>query len=341
MAEVRISDVVVPEIFTPYMQRLTEEKSRIIQSGAAVRNGAYDAALAGGGRTFNEPAWNDLDSSDATGAENVGSDDPAVTATPQNLGSHRDIQVRLSRNNHWKTMDLSQALAGSDPMAAIAGRVAAYWVRRSQRAMVESMNGLFADNDAAPTGGDTHTIGDLTNDITGVFSAGVTDFSAEALIDTAVTAGDSLEDFTLLMVHSIVYAKMRKNNLIDFFRDSDNDTRIARFGDLEVIVDDGMPVTANDYDSWLFGPGAVQIGMGTPRVPTEVDREPLQGNGAGAEQLSSRLEWIIHPAGHAFIGTPASDGGPTNTELAAATSWSRRTPERKQVKIARLRTTEA
>ena len=237
MAEVRISDVVVPEIFTPYMQRLTEEKSRIIQSGAAVRNGAYDAALAGGGRTFNEPAWNDLDSSDATGAENVGSDDPAVTATPQNLGSHRDIQVRLSRNNHWKTMDLSQALAGSDPMAAIAGRVAAYWVRRSQRAMVESMNGLFADNDAAPTGGDTHTIGDLTNDITGVFSAGVTDFSAEALIDTAVTAGDSLEDFTLLMVHSIVYAKMRKNNLIDFIRDSDNDTRIARFGDLEVIVE--------------------------------------------------------------------------------------------------------
>ena len=31
MAEVRISDVIVPEIFTPYMQRLTEEKSRLIR----------------------------------------------------------------------------------------------------------------------------------------------------------------------------------------------------------------------------------------------------------------------------------------------------------------------
>lgn len=342
MAEVRISDVIVPEIFTPYMQRLTEEKSRIIQSGAAVRNGAYDQALAGGGRTFNEPNWNDLDSSDtAAGEDAVSSDDPAVNRTPMKLGTHRDIQVRLSRNGAWKTMDLAQALAGDDPMAAIANRVAAWWTRRAQRALVATMNGVFADNDAAPAGSDTHTQADLTNDITGAFSAGVTDFSAEAVIDTALTAGDSLEDFAMIMVHSVVYAKMRKNNLIDYIRDSENDTRIARFGDLEVIVDDGMPVAGNDYDTWLFGPGAIQIGQGTPKVPTEVERVPLQGNGGGGESLHSRLEWIIHPAGHAFVGSPASDGGPTNTELAAAASWSRRTPERKQVKIARLRTTEA
>ncbi len=30
----RVADVVVPEIFTPYTQQLTEEKSRIIQSGS-------------------------------------------------------------------------------------------------------------------------------------------------------------------------------------------------------------------------------------------------------------------------------------------------------------------
>ncbi len=341
MAEVRISDVVVPEIFTPYMQRLTEEKSRIIQSGAAVRNGDYDTALAGGGRTFNEPAWNDVDSSNE---ENTGSDVYGNNATPENLGTHRDIQVRLSRNNHWRTMDLSQALAGDDPMAAIAGRVASYWTRRAQAALLSTMAGVFADNDAAPSGGDTHTAGDLTNDITGTFSAGVTDFSAEALIDTAVTAGDSLEDFTMMIVHSIVYAKMRKNNLIDFIRDSDNDTRIARFGDLEVIVDDGMPVSSNDYDTWLFGPGAIQIGQSTPRVPTEVDRDPLSGDGAGSETLSSRLEWIVHPAGHAWIGTGPYDtdkDSPRNADLALAANWSRRAPERKQIKIARLRTTEA
>ena len=52
----------------------------------------------------------------------------------------------------------------------------------------------------------------------------------------------------------------------------------------------------------------------------------------------------MHPAGHAYAGTPAN-GGPSNAatanNLAAAASWNRVYPERKQIKIARLRTTEA
>lgn len=332
MALVQISDVVVPEVFTPYVQLTTEEKSRLIQSGAAVRNGQFDASLAGGGLTFNDPSWNDL----ANDADNVG-DDSETPAVPNKLTSNTETQVRLSRNQHWKTADLSAALAGSDPSTAIANKVAGYWARRLQAAFVATMTGVFADNTA-------NDAGDYTNDITGAFSAGVTDFSAEALIDAVATAGDSLEDFSMLMVHSIVYAKMRKNNLIDFIRDSDNDTRIARFGDLEVIVDDGLPVSTQDYDSWIFGPGAIQVGTGTPKVPTEVTREALEGAGAGTEVLSSRIESIMHPAGHAYIGT-AANGGPSNAatanNLAAAASWDRVYPERKQIKIARLRTTEA
>jgi len=332
MALVQIADVVVPEIFTPYVQLTTEQKSRLIQSGAAVRNGQMDESLAGGGLTFNDPSWNDL----ADDADNVG-DDSETPATPFKLTSNQEVQVRLSRNQNWKTADLSAALAGSDPSTAIGNKVAGYWARRLQAIFVATMTGVFADNTA-------NDAGDYTNDITGAFTAGVTDFSAEALIDAVATAGDSLEDFTMLMVHSVVYAKMRKNNLIDFIRDSDNDTRIARFGDLEVIIDDGMPVATQDYDSWIFGPGAIQVGTGTPKVPTEVDRIPLQGNGAGTETLTSRIESIMHPAGHAYIGT-AANGGPSNAatanNLAAAGSWNRVFPERKQIKIARLRTTEA
>jgi len=332
MALVQIADVVVPEIFTPYAQLITEEKSRLIQSGAAARNGQFDASLAGGGLTFNDPSWNDL----ANDADNVG-DDSETPAVPNNLTAVQEIQVRLSRNQHWKAADLSAALAGDDPMQAIAGRVGGYWSRRAQAVLVATMAGVFADNTA-------NDAGDYTNDITGAFTPGVTDFSAEAVIDTAVTAGDSLEDFAMIMVHSVVYAKMRKNNLIDFIRDSDNDTRIAVFGDLEVIVDDGLPVATQDYDSWLFGPGAIQVGVSTPKVATEVTREALEGLGAGTEILSNRVEWILHPAGHAYVGT-APNGGPSNAatanNLAAATSWNRVFPERKQVKIARLRTTEA
>lgn len=67
----QLADVIVPEMFNPYVQQLTEEKSRIIASGALVRDGALDAELAGGGLTFHTPSFKDLDND----ADNVGSDE--------------------------------------------------------------------------------------------------------------------------------------------------------------------------------------------------------------------------------------------------------------------------
>lgn len=343
MATTQISDVVVPEIFAPYVQQLTEEKSRIVQSGVAARDSGMDGLLAGGGITFNTPSWQDLDSSDGTGADNVSIDDPGVTSTAKKTTTSQEISVRLSRNGHWSTMDLTQALAGSDPMASIASRVASWWVRRAQRVFVSTMNGIFADNAAAPTGADTHLINDMTVDIKGgAYTPGVTDFSAEAFIDAATTMGDSAEDIVAVFVHSVVYSRMQKNNLIDFIPDSDGRINIPTFLGREVLVDDGMPVSSGVYESWLFGAGTMRWGVSSPRVAAEVERAPSAGNGGGQEELHSRTEWMFHPNGHAFIAdVSATPGGPNNTVLAAAASWRRVFPERKQIKIARLITREA
>ena len=335
MAATLVSDIIVPEVFTPYMMQLSEEKSRLIMSGAVTRDPVLDANLAGGGITFNAPSFLDL----ANDSENV-SADSGSTSTPGNITTAQEIAVRLSRNKSWGSADLASALAGADPMTAIASRVAEYWTRRYQAAFVATIKGIFADNAAAPSGGDTHTQNDMTHDISGSsYVAGVTSFSAEAFIDTAVTMGDSMEDLRMIMVHSIVYARMQKNNLIDFIPDSNGQINIPTFLGRIVIIDDGMPATAGVFESWLFGPGAVRLGLGSPRVPTEVDRTPAAGNGGGLETLYSRTEFALHPAGNAYIGTPAN-GGPSNAatsnNLAAAGSWRRVFPERKQIKIARL-----
>jgi hypothetical protein len=83
--------------------------------------------------------------------------------------------------------------------------------------------------------------------------------------------------------------------------------------------------------------------MGSPKVPTEVWRDPAAGNGSGQEVLHSRIELCLHPVGHAYVGTPAN-GGPSNAattnNLAHQDSWKRVFPERKQIKIARLKTRE-
>lgn len=361
MAVTRISDVVVPERFTPYVQQLTQEKSALVQSGLLVRDEFLDGLLAGGGLTFNVPSFQDL----ANEQERTSTDDPTQTIPEDGSGSapnahgkimtSQEIAVRLSRNYSWSSMALAKTLAGADPMAAIASRVAYYWTRRLQANFIATVQGVFADNaKATPNGfGDQN---DMTVDISGVsYSAGVTDFSAEAFIDALTTMGDSAERIVAVMMHSVVYARAKKNNLIDFIPDSTNPNAqgIPTFLGRRVIVDDGMPnpagvgaaqTSSGIYHTWLLGAGQFLLGVGSPDTPTEVERVAKSGQGGGQEILWNRVEWSIHPVGHAYIGT-APSGGPsvaaTANNLAHEDSWSRVYPERKQIAIARLITRES
>lgn len=340
MAVTKLADIVKPEIFVPYVQQETEVKSRLVQSGILIPDAALDSALAGGGATFNEPSWKDLPDDD----DNVSNDDDTDDAAVSKVTTSQEVQVRLSRNAVWSSMDLAADLAGADPMNAVATRAAAYRARRLQSAFIATAKGVFADNAAAP-GGTEHVQNDMTVDIKGAsFIDGTTNFSAEALIDAKLTMGDSMEGLGLLAVHSVVYARMQKNNLIDMIPDSQGVYNIPLINGMMVIIDDSMPVSSGVYESWLFAAGSFRLGQGVPKVPLETQREALKGNGGGQEFLVNRWEWIIHPVGCKYAGT-APTGGPSNAStsnnLAHAGSWQRVFPERKQIKIARLITREA
>lgn len=351
MASTGLGEIIVPEIFSPYVQMLTETKSKLVSSGALVRSAELDSFLAGGGNTLNKPTWKDLDNT----LEKVANASAASTITnagavvggnyaglePIAIDSYNEIAVRLSRTQQWGAMKLAGDLAGSDPMQAIAQRVADYEARQLQLATLATLAGVFADNDAAPAGDDTHTEDDLTFDASGVgFVAGVTNFTAENLFDAVQTAGDSQEDFKILCVHSAVFSRMRKNNLIDFLQDSVTGASLATFQGMQVVYDDGMPKNGNVYHTYIFGPGALELGWGSHPKATEVVWAADGGNGYGEEVMYRRRVYCVHPMGHAYIGA-ATGGGPANSVLEAAASWSRRCPERKQVKIARLITREA
>ena len=353
----RLADVIVPEIFDPYMQVLTEEKTRIIQSGAVVVDPALSAKLNGGGLTFKTPSFKDLDNEaedvmtdnydDVYGAS-FGTPDGHAQNTnsyPSKIGTLMELSVRLSRHKSWSSVELASVLAGADPMDAVANLTAGYWARRRQAAFVALMTGLFADNAAAPTGTE-HVLNDLTYDAsTGGFQAGVSEFSAANFLRAALTMGDSQQDLGMVLMHSIVFHKAQLNNLIDFVPDAVNPDAedIPFFLGRRVIVDDGMPNTGTVFDTWLFGPGAVRMGVGSNEMPVEMERAPRAGKGAGQDILHTRVEWCLHPVGYRYNGT-APSGGPSNAattnNLAHLDSWLRVYPERKQIKIARLKTQE-
>lgn len=364
MGVTQLADIIVPEHYTQYGQLLTKERTAFLQAGVMESDPFLDNFLANGGLTIHLPRWKDLandeDRTPTSDPTNVIADDGTGSAPNAHgkIGTLQEIAVRLERNFSWSAMDLTRELAGSDPVAAILERTSSYWARRLQFAAICMMQGVFADNAAAPTGSDTHTQNDMTVSIIGgAYSAGVTDFSAEAFIDAQATMGDAAGDLVACVMHSAVYNRARKNNLIDFIPDSNNPAAgvngIPFFQGLRVIQDDGMPnpagtgaaaTSAGIFHTWLLGRGAIRLGMGSPPVGTELERKASSGNGGGQTFLYNRHRWCLHPTGYAYIGT-SPEGGPTNgtgsNNLGAAGSWSRRYTERKQISIARLITRES
>lgn len=336
----QIADVVVPAIFTPYSMAETMQRSVLMQSGAVVASSELATLLSGGGSTFNAPFFNDL----TTGESNVSSDeyDGVNDSTPNKIGTGTEIQVRQARNNSWTNTDLTTALAGADPMQAIASRVGAYWARDVEASFVATMKGVFADNAAAPTGSE-HVQDDLTVDLstlnTSTYLAGTTDIGSGVVIDTLSTMGDAMGEIALMMVHSVVYSRLLKQDLITFIKPSDGSSRIATYLDKQIVMSDQMPFAAGVYETWMFGRGAVAYGQSAPDNATEVQRLPAAGNGGGQDVLYNRVNRIIHPVGHAYVGA-AVKGGPANSLQATAASWQRVFPERKQIPIARLITRE-
>lgn len=365
-----VADAVVPEVFGPYVQLQTEQKSALIRSGALTQDPALDAFLAGPGKLVEVPKWKDLDDD----ADNISTDVTAdhwghelngsaveiaaalgalSDARPKALGSVQETCPRLNRNQLWAASDLTGELAGDDPMEAIGDRVSDYWVRRYQDIFKATVQGVIRDNAANDSGDYAYEPPGL-----GTYVQGVTDFKAEHALSATLTLGDSKGKITVMVVHSVVHHRMQVLDMIDFIPDSKADLGFGTFQGKTLLVDDGMPSGTNVirkdgsagvagmYETWMFMPGAVRIGESPPKVPVAITREEQAGNGGGQEILFSRRQLCMHPTGHRYTGTvPATGGGPSNANttnnLAHAGSWDRVAPERKMVGFCRLITQES
>lgn len=325
MAVVQISDVIVPSQFTPYIVANTMEKTALVQSGVASRNGVIDAQLSAGADQFSVPHWNDLGNTEA----DIASDDPNTNSTPQKINAGKQVVRKSFLHASWSAMNLASELSGDDALARIQSRVTAYWDRQMQRRLVASLNGILADNVA-------NDAGDMVVDISAE-TGDAAKFSASAVIDTAATLGDSMRDLVAIAMHSDTYTAALKNNLIATELQSDG-SFIQTFRGLVIVVDDGMPLTTDVYTTVLFGRGAVGYGVTAPRVAqgTEIEGKPSAGNGGGQQILHSRVNLAIHPAGFRWLESSVVADSPSIAELALAANWTREF-ERKAVPLAFLK----
>ncbi|MBK5646391.1 MAG: methyltransferase [Acinetobacter sp.] len=306
MAETKIADVIVPELFTQYVLNKTTKKSALWQSGIV---GELDVEVAfgtQGGSTVNIPFWNDLD-----GESEVLSDNQALTVN--NIAAGQDIAILHARGKAWGANDLAKALSGDDPLGAVGDLVADYWAREFQGFTVNTLKGVFG---SASMASNTHDIS--------AGAAAVID--GVSFIDASYKLGDAVDKLTAIAMHSATMAALAKQGLIETVRDADGVVLYKTFMDRRVIVDDGMPVDGDVFTSFLFGQGAIGFqDIGAP-VGVETDRDSL----AGSDILINRRHFVLHPRGIKWSG--AMGIAPNNSGLSTENNWER-VYDPKQIRI--------
>lgn len=326
MAGTTLQDVIVPELFNPYVINRTMELSALVQSGIITNNSEFDALASQAAPTVNMPFFEDLTGESEQIIEGTDLDENKIT-------SNKDVAAIIRRAKMWSATDLSAALAGSDPMAAIATRVAQFWSRDLQKELVALLDGIFGTIPAGEEGtpsAETRLASNLL-DISGK-SGNAANWSGSAFIDAEQLLGDAKAQLTGICMHSATQAYLKKQNLLETVQPS-NDVAFNTYQGKRVIVDDGCPVKNGVYTTYLFGNGAIALGNGNPVgfVPTETDRAKRKGS--GEDYLINRKTMILHPRGIAWQNAVvAKTEGPSRKEVAEPKNW-KPVYESKQIRI--------
>lgn len=324
MAETKLTDVIVPELFNPYVINKTMELSALFQSGIVTNNAEFDKLAGEAAPIHNMPFFEDL----------KGDSEPVIEGSDLNadmITSNADVSTTIRRAKMWGATDLSAALSGSDPMAAIGDLVAGFWARDRQKELIAILNGVFGSY----TDAESKTVTPLADhilDITTASSAASKKISASAFIDACQLLGDAQSELTAVAMHSRTKSQLKKLNLIETERDS-NSVEFDTYQGRRVIVDDGCPVDGTTYTTYLFGNGAFAFGNGSPagHVPTEIDRDKRKGS--GIDYLINRNAFILHPRGVKWTNVVrAKVETPTREELSNAQNW-QMVYEPKQIRI--------
>ena len=320
MATLR-SDLIIPELFTPYVIEQTTQRDAFLASGVVQPMAELNATE--GGDYINVPFFK----ANLTGDFEVLTDSSSLT--PGKITADKQVGVVLHRGRAFESRDLAALAAGADPMAAIGAKVAEYIANQRQKDLIKCLEGVF--------GGLTSNTGaafiDLSFDKTGMTALGPRQCAkARALL------GDQGDKLTAVAMHSAIYYDLVERKAIDYVTNAEargggtvtatpdpvfagsiggayENPTIAQYMGLRVIVSDDLAPTSTNYPVYFFTQGAIGSGeqMG---LRTEVDRDIL----AKSDAMSIDLHYCFHPIGAKYTTGTVN---PTQAQLATITNWSK------------------
>ena len=325
MATLR-SDLIVPEVFTPYLIEATTQTDSFLQSGVVQPLAELNLSSERGGDFVKIPFYK----ANLTGDFEVLTD--STSLTPAKITADNQIAAVLHRGRAFSSRDLAALAVGGglDPMAAIAQKMAAYVNNQKQKDLYSCLTGAFGSINANDS---NSALFALTIDSESGDSPTV--LSPRHVARAKALLGDQGEKLTAMAVHSNVYYDLLERNVIDrIYDDGGNaDTAAASgsttrafdnpsfgsFMGLRVIVSDDIPTTGSgastEYSTFFFTQGAVVTGEQAP-IRTQTDRDIL----ALEEAMAVDLHYIYHPVGLKYA---VSTVNPNRTVLETVASWSK------------------
>ena len=323
MATLR-SDIIIPEVFTPYVIEQTTQRDAFLASGVVQPMAELNATE--GGDFINVPFWK----ANLSGDFEVLSDSSSLT--PGKITADKQIGVILHRGRAFEARDLAALAAGSDPMAAIGAKLGEYIANQRQKDLINCLSGVFG---SLNTNSSSSAFFELCIDSESGDTP--TALSPRHVAEARALLGDQGEKLTAVAMHSKVYYDLVERRAIDYVSTADargttttqsggsmagaygGDVAVPTYMGMRVIVSDDVETTGSgastEYGTYFFTQGAVASGE-QAGTEIETDRDIL----AKSDAMAVDLHYCYHPVGAKWAVTTVN---PTRAQLATVGNWSK------------------
>lgn len=305
----------------------------LLESGAVVNDATIENMISGGGNYYTIPFYKDLEGDVQTydGATDVESDD-----TEDGVQSG----FVYGEMKGFKDTVFVRDFTGADPMGNIIARISKYWNKQKQNRLLSVLQGIFnitGDADWNKHTTNIATTGDTASDSNRMGLTTLREATVKAL-------GEHADDFTIAIMHSNVALRLSNLQVLEYFKYNaangmELDVRVARSGNLLVLVWDGVPVSTsatatgeNEYTTYILGNGSILTADAPVEKPSDLVYDAKK-NG-GQEELITRMRKTYHPNGFTFsmANMPIS---PSIANAQNGANWSRQM-KAENIKIARV-----
>lgn len=297
MAVLDRNGIIIPEVFTEYIDKEAIRNNEFVESGVMKREALYDETARQGGVLSTMPEWADINVANfATRKDGVelGFDDIKTT---------KEVVLKIYDVLKVGFTSLSAELAGSNPENAISRKLGGKVKELMQARLLQTLKGVFSATSMA----DSKSSVSLAN------------FGNDALLDFFGILGDNQHKITTIAMHSALYIKLLKANLVNYANVVSEVTGrpIVYLGDKRLIVNDNLVNSTGGYLAYAFRDGAVAYGRGGELKPFEAGT-PMHAEKGG---ITARFNHIFHVHGTSWIG--GSNLTDNTTELVQGSNWER------------------